>query len=309
MSYLYGWKDGLAAALRILGKECELKIYTQGSVKVETVVHHEYFDIFVYPDWQSMAAQVEADKPDACLFWADMTRPAIDRLATQFPSAICFAGGDPIMNATRLFKKIFVESNEYLERLQVAGFPVELAFGCNTALFKPQKQPKTFDAFFPATYADWKRHALFAGAVEGLPAMACGNYQAHEPWCYDVCVEKGVFTTKHIFPDQLVDFYNASRTVVITSANNGGSQRSVLEALACNIPCIVMVDSQKCSQYIYEAGCGAMVVEPNKQDIRAAIERWKDRPMETRGFVLANYSEEMYAAKLLAGLKEICGQN
>lgn len=307
LSYLMGWKDGLAAALKIMKTECDLKIYTQiPRIKGEMIVPHDYFDIYGYPDWQTMQEKVVEDNPDVVLFWADMTRPAINDLARRFPAAICFAGGDPMLSNIHLFKKIFVESADYLERLQAAGKNVEIAFGANTELFQPKQQPKVFDAFFPACFADWKRHSLYADAVKNMKAMACGWFQEHEPWCYEVCQKNGVFTTQHVPSYLLVDFFNASKTIVITSADYGGSQRSVLEALACNIPVIVMSDSNKTSEYVIKAGYPELVCEPDSFTIQNKIFELKDKVMDSRKWVIDNYSEYVYARKLLNGLKEIC---
>lgn len=307
LSYLLGWKDGLAAALQIMKTECDLKIYTQiPQIKGEMIVPHDYFDIYGYPDWQLMQESVIKDNPDVVLFWADMTRPAIKELAKKFPAAICFAGGDPTLSNVNLFKKIFVESADYYERLQLSEKNVEIAFGANTELFKPKNQPKIFDAFFPACFADWKRHGLFAEAVKNMKAMACGWFQEHEPWCYEACQKNGVFTTQHIPSYLLVDFYNASKTIVITSADNGGSQRSVLEAMACNVPLVVMNDSQKTSEYVIKAGFPEFVCEPVATEIQKKIFEIKDKIIDTRSWVLNNYSEHVYARKLLNGLKEIC---
>lgn len=310
LSYLIGWKDGLAAALQIMKSECELKIYTQiPRIKGEMIVPHDYFDIYGYSDWQSMQDQVIRDNPDVVLFWADMTRPAIGELARRFPAAICFAGGDPMLSNVHLFKKIFVENADYCERLMIADKNVEIAFGANTGLFQPKSQPKVFDAFFPACFADWKRHGLYADAVKNMKAMACGWFQEHEPWCYEACQKNGVFTTQHVPSYLLVDFYNASKTVIITSADNGGSQRSVLEAMACNIPVIVMNDSNKTSEYVIKAGYSELVCEPDALSIQNKVLDYKDKVVNTRQWVIDNYSEHVYARKLLNGLKEICQSN
>jgi glycosyltransferase involved in cell wall biosynthesis len=311
LSYLLSWKDGFAAMLKVLGTECELKIYTQiPKIKSEMVVPHDYFNIYGYPDWKVMQDKVIEDQPDVVLFWADLTRPAIDELARRFPAAVCFAGGDPLFQGkAHLFKKIFVENEDYLERLSLIGSNVEIAFGTNTELFQPKKQPKVFDALFPACFADWKRHNLYADAVKNMKAMACGWFQDHEPWCYEVCQANNVFTTQHMPSNLLVDFINGSKTIVITSGDNGGSQRSVLEALACNVPVIVMSDSFKTSEYVIKAGFPEFVCEPDPSAIQHKIFELKDSVVNTRKWVVDNYSEHTFARKVLKGLKEICGLN
>ena len=68
-----------------------------------------------------------------------------------------------------------------------------------------------------------------------------------------------------------------------------------------------MRDSDKCSQYIEEAGVGAMV-EPDANRVREAIEEWKDKEVNTRDFILKNYSHQEYARKLKEGIESICSK-
>lgn len=304
--HMLGWRDGLAAALNILQTKCDLKIYTQArNVSRETIFPHEFFDIFTYPDPEQMSAAIRDDDPDVLLFWADMTRPAIPMLAKDFPSACCFSGGFAETDNTDLFKLMFIESESYREVFEKRGIKTVQAFGCNTELFQPQQQPKVWDVFFPATFAAWKRHDLFAASVSGFRAYACGWPEPHEPWCHEVCREGGVFTTHHMMPYLLPDMYSASKMVLITSGSNGGSQRTVLEAMAMNIPCIVMADSDKCSEYLFEAGYPDMIIDPNVGAIRAKIEETLEAEVNTRDWVLENYSEHVYAQKLYDGLCEL----
>lgn len=297
LGHLAHWEDGLAAALRELKDKWDLKVYTQmWGVKRETIIPHPYFDIYTYPDSKSMEEQVLKDAPDVCLFWADMTRPAIPGIASRIPSAVCFAGGQVEMQNTHLFKKIFVESDSYYEELIQKGYPAIKAFGTNTGLFKPKPQPKIFDVFFPACFAAWKRHDLFASVAKFYNSYACGWFQEHEKFCYEACQEAGVLTTHHTPPYLLPDFYNASRLVLVTSEASGGSQRTVLEALSCNIPVVTMADSDKTSQYVIEAGHPEWVVEPNITAIRQKIDSILAAPpvVNTRDFILKNYSEFQY---------------
>lgn len=305
---IWGWMDGIAKMIFELGKKAEVKVYTQMTgIDKETVVHSPYFPVYTYKDYEQMQLAIEADKPDIVLFWSDFTRPAIPYLTERFPSAVLFAGGEPILQNTSRFQKIFVESASYKERLEVAGYPVEQAFGTNTELFKPKEQPKMFDVFFPACFAAWKRHELFAESVKGMRALACGWFQPHEPWCYEACQKAGVLTIPHVTSHLLPDLYNASKLVLITSEASGGSQRSVLEAMACNIPCIVMSDSDKTSEYMRLAGYEHMICEPNPQAIKDKINQVKDCIVDTRTWIMQNYSEYIYADKVYKGLCQVLG--
>ena len=185
------------------------------------------------------------------------------------------------------------------------GRSVSTAFGTNTDLFKPKMKPKVFDAFFPATFADWKRHKpLFAPAVYGLRACAVGYmYDSHEDWCWKSCEEAGVLTLPHVSAEALVHLYGSSHSVVITSRSDGGSQRSVLEAMAMNIQCIVMADSDKTSEYILAANLKP--VEPHPQAIHEEILRVRGTTTNARNYIMQNWSEQHYADAILKGLNQI----
>lgn len=241
--------------------------------------------------------------PDAVLFFCDFSRPLLGEFEnSKYPIALCLTGGlfEDYEDVPHI---IFVESKSYLDRLQARGRNAIQAFGTNTELFKPIKQPKVWDAIFPATFAGWKRHNLFAEAV-GNKGLAVGYWQPHEMECVDVCFRHGTAVLHHQGAESTALLYNMAKTCVVTSRSDGGSQRTVLEALASNIPVIVTEDSEKTSEYIRECGVGA-IVPPTPEAIRNAVEEWKDNPVNTRDWILKNYSETIYAKKLKEGIESI----
>lgn len=295
------WKDGLSKAIQILSKEYDVKVCSIGN---DTILQHDYFPIYLKPTPEELAKFILEDKPDVILVWGDMTRPTIPLLARKgIPMALCLAGGT-FRDYVDCFDLFFVESEVYYQQLKSEGRNVIKAFGTNTELFKPRKQKRIWDGIFPATYASWKRHKLFAEAL-GDKGLTCGwMYNSHEVDCYNVCQEKGTMVLPHTPAEVLTYLYNASRTCVITSNSQGGSQRTVLEAMACNIPVIAMCDSDKTTEYLEECGEGEIVL-PEVEDIRKAVEKWKDKEVNSRDWVLKNYSEQIYAQKLKDGLLKI----
>lgn len=306
---LMTWQDGLAAALPLIGEQVQLDCYTQmRGIKKRTLVHHPYVTFFAYPDWGSMSRDIREGNYDVYLFFADLTRPALNKMAGEKPTALCFTGGFAESSCADNISLFFVESKVYLDRFRRQGRQAIQAFGTNTQLFRPiKRQQKMFDAVFPATFADWKRHKLFAEVTEKykLKTMACGWFQDHEPWCYNDCFDAGVLTLPHLPNYALPFFYSAAHSCVITSNSAGGSQRTVLEAMACNIPVIVMEDSEKCSEYVLESGAG-MVVKPNIEDIYFAIEAMKQNPLtQGREYIKSKYTERHYANIIVEGLKSL----
>lgn len=298
----YTWRDGLCAAIKELGKRHEIKFWVEG--KENAVIPHPYFPIYVS---SNIPAEVQQFNPDVILSWGDTTRPNAAPLSELGkPHALCFAGGAPFGPTAQYYDHFFVESAVYFDEFKAKGASVSRAFGTNTELFQPEpRQNKQFDSIFPATFASWKRHNLFSNAVAGLRACAVGYMQPgdHEDYCYKDCLARGVLTLPHVSAEVLRYLYAASKTCVITSTAQGGSQRTVLEAMAMNVPVIVTKDSDKTTEYVREGG-GA-IVQPNPAAIYAAILDWRDKQLNTRDYILSKWSEFKYADALEAGLQSL----
>jgi len=287
----YTWSDGLAAAVVELQKRGhEVRAYTDS----EKMIPNPMVELLPI-------TEMDGTWPDVFLHWADMTRPHLwKHLEYNKPMALCFAGGERITIQTEEWDHIFVESNTYYDTFKEKGFPVSMAFGTNTDLFKPVQQTKIFDTLFPATFAGWKRHNMFAEATRDMLACAVGYmYDTHEQECWQVCIDAGNLVLPHVSAQVLQRMYAATRTVAITSESIGGSQRTVLEALAMNIPCIV-TDSDK---YDYD---GVIRVEANADAVRQAILDNKNKVMDTREHILNTWSHIQYADALEKGLLALC---
>jgi glycosyltransferase involved in cell wall biosynthesis len=302
------WQDGLARAVQILGERHQVRFFTMG--KEETVLPHPFFNIHVMPSSERLKEAVGAWFPDVILHWADCTRPNAKTLfELGKPQALCYAGGNTQAGNDVYFDHIFVESQVYLEAFERMGCSVSTAFGTNTQLFTPiEDMPKHFDTFFPATYCEWKRHKLFSDATRGLRAATAGfMYDVQETHCYTYPKKQGVLTLPHIDANTLRWMYAASKSVVITSRADGGSQRTVLEAMAMNIPVIVTGDSDKTSEYLIDAGLGQNVVESTPEAIRERVDRVLEVGCkDTRDYIMENWSEYVYADNLEKGLLAIC---
>lgn len=294
-------KDGFLAALGILAKDWDVKFFKKHDSSF--VMPHECgFDLDFGP---YLKERVLAWKPDAVLFFCDFSREILKEFEdVKIPKAQAFTGG-PYRDYEHVADIVFVESQSYYDEFKARGLNVKRAFGVNTSLFKPMpEQPKIFDAVFPATMAGWKRHNLFAEAL-GSNGLACGYWQPHEMHVIESLQKHKTAILHHQNAESVNLLYNMAKTCVVTSADNGGSQRTVLEAMACNIPMVVMSDSNKTSEYVRDCGVGA-IVEPDANKIRAAVEEWKDRKINTRDWVVKNYSEFVYANQMKEGIESIC---
>jgi len=295
------WQDGLAAAVKELmnrGHEVSVIIPSKANIKI----FHPMFEIVGSED---VVGLIKVLEPDVILHWGDMTRPHAEPLfKLGIPMAICFAGGEPLGENHVYFDHIFVESEVYLNTFLDKGLPASIAFGTNTDLFQPiASQHQVFDALMVGTFAAWKRHHLFAKATEGLTACAVGYmYDTHEQECYQVCEQAGNLVLPHVAPNVLQRLYGASACVVVPSESAGGSQRTVLEAMAMNCPLIVC-DSDKFDF----AKNRAFEADPTPESIRGYIAALLDgkTQVNTRDFVLNNWSHINYADSLEYGLRSI----
>lgn len=286
----YGqWQDGLWAAMKLIEQEHEV----------------QYFD-FPLKD-------IHVFEPDIVLYWeAPVTQRGKDAhnwqvvCALPYKKCLLFAGGPLKSFEVRDFDLVFVESQINVDDCEREGIPFKRAFGVNTQIFKPLKQKKKYDAFLQATFAEWKRHTLFAQAVGSKGAVA-GRRQEHDRNGYLACVKSGV----HIFEEQTAEetaiLINQSYCVLNTSEFWGGGQRCTLEAMACGVPVIVMEDSPKNCEFVRESG-GGIVSLPTKESIQEAVEHCKKHnDMGEKGYDYVNlyWNEFEYRDNLLEGMKSI----
>lgn len=298
------WKDGLAAAIRILSTRHEVAFFAVGAY---TDYQHEYFTIRSRSAGDVLVSEIADFKPDVILHWGDMTRPHAKPLAKLgIPMAICFAGGNTEAENWLRFSHIFVENEEYRAKFAAqSDIPCTIAFGANTDLFKPvENAVQSIDAFFPAVFADWKRHDLFYKSTKGLTAVCAGfMYPVSERYCWERPMESGVVVMPNISAEASHMLMAQSKCVLITSKNVGGSQRTVLEALATNTPVIVMSDNIKCCEYLRDVGCEDWIVDPEPGIIRQKLAEIE--PQDTRSRIIGKWDAETYAKNLEENLWQL----
>lgn len=288
----YGhWQDGLYAAMKLIEQEHEVA----------------YFDVH-------QLDKLKEFSPDVVLYWeapctlkgkdADKYREVMN---LPYKKALLFAGGPVERETCKGFDLYFVESTINEREFAELGLPWKRAFGVNTQIFKPiSDTPKLYDAFMQATFADWKRHKLFAEAMGERGAVA-GRKQEHDMNGYNACVEKGVVIFPELPAIGVADLINASHVVLNTAEFWGGGQRCTLEAMACGVSVIVMNDSPKNCEFVHESGFG-IAVPPNVEAIRGAIESIKKAPFPIAqgvDYINSKWTEQHYANAILEGIASI----
>lgn len=286
---IYGhWGDGLEAAMRLIEKE-------------HTVYHKE--------PWEEAPQDT-----DIILYWeAPITENGKDRenylkvKNNPLPKILLFAGG-PIKKEHCIgFDLFLVESKINEEDFESIGLPWLRAFGVNTDVMKPEKQPKVFDAVFPATCAGWKRQGLFSRALKSK-GVICGRFQETDPIGFLNARENGTLVFPELPYPAVNALYNSSWCCVNTSSEWGGGQRTTLEAMAAGIPVIVMKDSVKNREYVEESGAG-IVVEPDELQIQKAIEEIKTWTPEQRArgrqYVESKWTHIHYKNAIMEGINMV----
>lgn len=286
---IYGhWGDGLRAAMQLIEKQ-------------HTVCYLEPWD------------EVPEDT-DIILYWeAPVTFCGKDSInykrvqAMSKPKILLFAGGQVKEEWCDGFDLFLVESRINEQDFEAIGKPWMRAFGVDTTVMKPEKQPKVFDAVFPATCAGWKRQGLFSRALKDKGAI-CGRFQESDPVGFLNARENGTLVFPELPYPAVNALYNAAWCCVNTSSEWGGGQRTTLEAMAAGIPVIVMKDSVKNREYVEESGAG-LVVEPDELQIRNAIEEIKkwtpEQRRKGRTYVESKWTHEHYAKAILEGINKV----
>lgn len=311
----YGqWQDGLYAAMKLLEKDNEVGYFDFSNGKIERVV---YTSDFASKGVKSQLVQsIDNFKPDVVLYWeAPVTQRGKDKdnwnavCALPYKKALLFAGGPLKAIDVKDFDLVFTESAINDEDCEREGIPYKRAFGVNTQIMKPTENkviPLKYDAFMQATFAEWKRHELFAQAV-GNRGMVAGRKQEHDLNGYNECVKRGVKIFDEQSAEKVAELIQQSACVLNTSSFWGGGQRCTLEAMACGVPVIGMSDSPKNREFIDASG-GGIVSEPTAESIREAIELVKQPShMSQLGYeyVQSHWTEFHYSKAILEGIYSI----
>src|SRR3990167_3250402 len=276
---LVAWQDGLYLALAELAKKMPVSIHVQP-------LNEDHIDF--ERDGIQFISEDPVQSFTHILFWGQLNQPLFERAKElNAKVGLCFAGGSEEHPLGKEYDIIFTENKFINQKFIDQGYNAKVAFGINTDIFKPYPQPKVFKALYPAVFGMWKRQDLFAQAF-GKDGVCIGRYQPHEPQCLQWAQDAGCMTVPMILPQSAMPyFYNAAECIVSTATNDSGGQRTVLEAMACNIPIIVMSDNYKASEYIYEAGWGGISDPSKPDDIRRMAEVAKVGPeIQSRQYVL-----------------------
>lgn len=218
---------------------------------------------------------------------------------------LLFAGGLLKKEWVTGFDMLCVESAINAKECEEQGIPYLTAFGINEEVMKPLKRVKKYDGIHHGTCASWKRQWLVGEAL-GDKGLVVGRYQESDPMPFDECRKYGTKIMDEQTPESICELLNESVSCLQTSDYWGGGQRCTLEAMACNIPVIVMEDSPKNREYVQESGFG-LIVNPSKEAIINAVREVKTRQWGNKGreYVLSKWTGKHYADNIIKAINLI----
>ena len=276
---IWQWDDGLRGAMQILEKEHQICYHLDGD-------RHGH-------------------KPDFLFCWGGtLSKTYREGLDWAGEKALFFAGGPrDNIDELREWDIMYFENEIHTTEARKMGLAnCMTAFGTNTEIFYPMKQPKIFDVIYPGAFGLWKRKDLFARAVKGLRALSLGNIQYHELQCWDVCVESGIAVAGDIPQGRLPFFMAMSKSVVVLPVPEIGGQRTVLEAMAMNIPVIVPNDAPLVVEFAEKGG--GIIVDPTPEAIRDAILNVPEDNPKGLEYIKNEMTEQHYADRIKEGLAD-----
>lgn len=251
------WRDGLRAAIELLEKE------------------HEVEWCFNEPP---------TSNPDWILTWCD-SNSQLSRFFSKYPAKRgIFLTTHPSNYHNLLgFDVVFCETSVIYDECRMRGVHAVRAFGTDEQFFTPGKVKKDLAYFYPATFSPWKKQEDIAHLGNKLTCI--GTIQPDGEYQYQVCKENGVNTEVGYFPPEKIrDYYQRTRNIVIPAVH--GSERTVLEAMSCDLlPIVISPQNIRASSYIKEFQKSGLI--------------------SPREFILKNYSAEKYKQSILKGMKDV----
>ena len=269
------WRDGLWAAMQLLERK---------------------HDVEYKEPW-------EAPRKDAILFhWeapctVNGTNKEHYEAVRQQPNkkVLLFAGGPLRQEWVAGYDMLAVESKINEDECAELGIPYARAFGVNTAIFHPMSSKKYYTTVTHGTSASWKRQWLVCQAM-GEKALVFGQPQETDTRPFDECEQCGSMVLHQQSYTDTNKHLNHAKVSVNCADFWGGGQRATLEAMACNLPVVVMKDSPKNREFVEEAGIGA-VVDPQPERIREAVESLVGTT-GGRDYVMGKWTPQHYADAL-----------
>lgn len=264
---------------------------------------------WVYPNWrdghraafEEIAKKHDVDlilgkrlpdyEPDFLLFWDDSNSEVFNHLDKyQCRKGICLTTDPWNMANLRKLDVVFVESDPIYDKVRREGIRTIKAFGTDTDYFQPGYGiKKDIKYFYPATFSPWKRQSEIA--YLGPDLWCVGTVQPDGIPELEACKKTGVHIEEGYFPvEKIRDYYHRTNKMIIPAVH--GSERTVLEAMACNIlPQVTHSENVRTKSYI--------------EEYFTQKDGMSSKEFSPRDFVIKNYSHKLFAQNLLKGIEVV----
>ena len=289
--------DGPLATFRELSRRLNLSVCVRSleapfSFSVNGLQFHRLED-------EGLIRLIDETRPDFLFCWGSLDRPwhrLVQEKYPEIPKGLRFSGGPQDSGERHGFRTIFCESpSDEEEFLNLGHTNIVHASACDIGTFQPRRGKKIWKAVYPTSFCTHKRIELFADVFAGC-GLVCGRW--NDLALVQYCQSRSVHAWPRISSLNLSYLYQAADFSVATGGMWGGSQRMVLESMACNIPPVVAHDNPRCHSYIKESGFG-YIVGANSFGTLSDLEPQKPTG---RDYVLSKYTPAHYADLILAHL-------
>src|SRR3990167_473165 len=248
------WRDGLRSALETIAEKHEV-------------------------EWVLGEKEPTGDS-DFILFWGDSNCPLFNVLDKYKAKKGIILTTDPQnFDNLRKLDVVYCESQPIYVAVRRQGIRAMKAFGTDTDFFTPTDTTKDIEVFYPATFSPWKRQSALS--YMGSKLYCVGTLQPDGQGELNAVANAGCKVEIGYFPvEHIRDLYRRAEHVMIPAIH--GSERTVLEAMACGI---------------------LPWVEPTNIRTHSYIDDYEKSGLTSpREFVLQNYSHTIYAENLLKGM-------
>jgi len=239
------WKDGLWAALKILEKDFGITYYNLAeNLPPKKPMGPPYPD----SDWHV----------DFTLGWGAFGSK-VDQWMKHHPykKGLCIGGNAKPPEGADSYDVLFYETEWY--RDQIKHHPrIIHAFGINAGIYKPDTVSRYSESFplwnylTVGAFAYWKRQDVLCqkpGRKLAIGQIQKGNLQESIDIVGNLLLG-GVAVSDMVPPEELVKFYYMANTIFIPADINGGGERAVLEARACDRVVEVAEDNPKLQELL-----------------------------------------------------------
>lgn len=252
------WRDGLRAAIEEIAKEHEVVWFLDKQA----------------PD--------PKEHWDGIIFWDDSNSAFFAQLDNySCPKTLCLTTDPHNFDNLRKLDAVYCESDPIYNTVRAQGIRAIKAFGTDTDFFTPDSTvDKDIEYFYPATFSPWKRQADIAYLGDKL--LCVGTIQPDGIEEHKACIEAGVQVEEGYFPVEAIrGYFRRSRQVIIPAVH--GSERTVLEAMSCDILPDIINNNKRAESYITEF-INSDFTSP-------------------RAFIVQNYSHIKYAQDIMRGFQ------